>query len=730
MKSPLHSIGKSRPRPIRPGSRRAPRSSLRLALLGALLAPGMAIAAAAESPVTLYADQVHGLGSGHWTATGNVEVLYGDRRVYADTVHYDQARDEIIADGHVRMVSPGIVTAAPKATIHLHANEGVVVHPRYLLEAQQGHGHAESGRELSKGHYQLNEACYTTCDGEKPAWQLWSSRIDLNQNDNYVSTTNTTIDVFGLPVFWTPYLSFPLKRHSGFLAPSVGSSTINGFYLGIPYYFDIARNMDDTLTVNYFARRGVMLLNEFRYLEPNYSGKLYLDMLPSDQLTHKNIWAISWQHNQNLGDGFNFNVDYNQVSYKNFLSDFGGTAGFSSSFVGGIGNAPYITSSGGLYYNNAHISAGATLQAYQELAPGGAAPYSQLPYLFADGYWRVGRTGYFDWHSSFNYFSASAGPIGQRLDLTPTLGWRFSRGWGFLEPQARLYYSHYQIQRNAPYARAINRTLPALSLKGGLNFVRYGSDGSTALLQPLFKYTYIPLQAQSGIPIFDASQPYQNFPMIFEDNSLYSGNDRINAANQVALGLRGTWLTPSGRQLWQAAVGQIRYFNQRQINLAGDIVPQNQQSNYFFEGQYAPLPDINLLASSQVNAQQRNLERLNLRAQWLPGPQRVINLDYRFTRGFVNQTGISGAWPIYKRWQVLGSYQYDVTDHKPLEELVGMGYDGGCWATRMMVYHQILLGGQSNNVVYLEIVLRGLTSLGNASNGLLSQYVPGASMEF
>ncbi|MHB1268666.1 MAG: hypothetical protein ACYCY2_13865, partial [Acidithiobacillus ferriphilus] len=59
-----------------------------------------------------------------------------------------------------------------------------------------------------------------------------------------------------------------------------------------------------------------------------------------------------------------------------------------------------------------------------------------------------------------------------------------------------------------------------------------------------------------------------------------------------------------------------------------------------------------------------------------------------------------------------------------------IGYDGGCWAAHMMVYHQILLGGQSNNAIYLEIVLRGLTSLGNASNALLSQYVPGASMEF
>ena len=731
MKSPLHHGKKSPLRPNRAERRRhVVPPGIRQALLGALLVPGLAVAAAAEHPITLYADQVNGLGSGHWTASGNVEVLYGDRRVYADTVHYDQARDEIIADGHVRMVSPGLVTAAPKATIHLRANEGVIVHPRYLLEAQNGHGHAANGQELSKGHYRLNEACYTTCDGEKPAWQLWSGQIDLDQNDSYVSTADTTVDVFGLPVFWMPYLSFPLKRHSGLLAPSIGSSTINGFYLGIPYYFNISSNMDDTVTVDYFARRGVMLQNEFRYLEPHYNGKLYLDLLPSDQLTHKNVWAVSWQHNQNLGDGFSFNANYNRVSYKNFLSDFGGVAGFGSSFVGGIGNAPYLTSSGGLYYDNAHIEAGAALQSYQELVPGGVAPYSQLPRLFANGYWRVGRSGYFDWHSSFNYFSASAGPIGQRLDLIPTLGWRFSRGWGFLEPQARLYYSHYQIQRNAPYARATNRTLPALSLKGGLNFVRYDGNGSTALLQPLFKYTYIPLQAQNGIPSFDASQPYQNFPMIFTDNVLYTGSDRINAANQVALGLRGTWLTPSGRQLWQAAMGQIRYFNRRQINLAGDIVPQNQQSNYFFEGQYAPLPDINFVASSQVDAPWQKLERLNLRAQWLPGPQRAINLDYRFTRHFVNQTGISGAWPLYKRWQLLGSYQYDVTDRKPLEELVGIGYDGGCWATHMMVYHQILLGGQSNNVLYLEIVLRGLTSLGNASNSLLSQYVPGASMEF
>ena len=697
-----------------------------LVLLG--LAPGAWGSPA--GPITLYADHVQGVASGHWTASGDVEVLYGDRRLYADEVHYRQDEDEIIATGHVRMVSPGLVTAAPKAIVHVQANQGIVLQPRYLLEAQHGHGHAKKGEELGKGRYRLNEACYTTCDGKVPAWQLWSSQLDLNQNDDYVTTRNTTLNVFGLPIFWLPYLSFPLKRHSGFLTPTFGSSTVNGLTLGIPYYFDIAPNLDDTLTVLGFTKRGVMLQNQFRYLEPSYSGRLNLDLLPADRLTHNTVWAISWQHQQNLGDGFSLATNINRVSYRNFLADFGSSAGFGSSFLGGIGNAPYLTSTAGVYYGNAHIDAGAVLQNYQELAPGGVAPYSQLPYLYANGYWRVGNRGYFDWRSNFNYFYASAGPIGERLDLTPTFGWRFSRAWGFLDPKARLYYSYYQVQRNPPYSRAISRTLPALSLKGGLNFVRYGSADGVTVLQPIFKYLYIPLRAQNDIPLFDTSLPVSNYDSIFADNSLFSGSDRINGANQIIYGLQGSHQNAAGRQIWQAALGQIRYFNRQQIDLAGNIVPQNPQSDYFFQGEYAPLPNLYLLGSGQARSGWERLERADFRAQWLPGAGKVLNLDYRYTRNYVNQAGVSAAWPVFRQWRVLGSYQYDVADHKPLEELVGIGYDGGCWAAQLMVYHQILLGGQTNNAVYLEIVLRGLTSVGNASNGLLNQYVPGASMEF
>ncbi|MGE0049230.1 MAG: LPS-assembly protein LptD, partial [Acidithiobacillus sp.] len=100
---------------------------------------------AQDGPVTLYADQIQGLGSGQWTASGNVEVLYGDRRLYAHQAHYDEKKDEIIAKGQVRLVSPGIVTNAPEATLKIHSNQGIVLHPRFLLPSQDGHGQASSG---------------------------------------------------------------------------------------------------------------------------------------------------------------------------------------------------------------------------------------------------------------------------------------------------------------------------------------------------------------------------------------------------------------------------------------------------------------------------------------------------------------------------------------------------------------------------------------------------------
>lgn len=404
-------------------------------LMGTQLLSADAWSDVGPAPVILTANVIHGDGTQRWVATGQVKVVYGNRILYADKAIYHQKDNTIEVVGHVKLVSPGLITHAPQAIVHLTTNQGYILKPRYELPAIQGHGSASRGEELGKGIYRMQQSCFTTCAGGSPAWQLYTHVLNLNQTQGMVSTQNTTLDFFGLPVFWSPYFQFPLRRHSGFLTPNFGTSAINGTDVSIPYYFDIADNLDDTLTLNYYSARGTLLQNQFRYLEPDYNGDLQLDVLPDDALTHTTVWAISWQHQQNLGQGWSLNVNYNRVSYAGFLSDFGSSGGLTGGSLGGASAAAYIPESAGVNYANSHIQAGIGLNAYQLLLPT-TAPYEQLPHAYLNGYWAPAPRMFAQVTSSLDEFYAPTGVIGQRLNLVPSFGWKLSSGWGYLEPQA------------------------------------------------------------------------------------------------------------------------------------------------------------------------------------------------------------------------------------------------------------------------------------------------------
>ncbi|XPE24598.1 hypothetical protein ACNKHM_07540 [Shigella sonnei] len=69
--------------------------------------------------------------------------------------------------------------------------------------------------------------------------------------------------------FYSPYLQLPVgdKCCSGFLIPNAKYTTTNYFEFYLPYYWNIAPNMDATITPHYMHRRGnVVWEDEFRYL--------------------------------------------------------------------------------------------------------------------------------------------------------------------------------------------------------------------------------------------------------------------------------------------------------------------------------------------------------------------------------------------------------------------------------------------------------------------------------
>src|SRR5258708_23954335 len=91
------------------------------------------------------------------------------------------------------------------------------------------------------------------------------------------------------PVFYTPYISFPLgdERKSGVLFPSFGHSGNNGFELEVPYYFNLAPNYDLTLTPGLLSARGVQIGGQFPYLTVNSHGPIDTTLLPNAPPPHR-----------------------------------------------------------------------------------------------------------------------------------------------------------------------------------------------------------------------------------------------------------------------------------------------------------------------------------------------------------------------------------------------------------------------------------------------------------
>jgi len=104
----------------------------------------------------------------------------------------------------------------------------------------------------------------------------------------------------------------------------------------------------------------------------------------------------------------------------------------------------------------------------------------------------------------------------------------------------------------------------------------------------------------------------------------------------------------------------------------------------------------------------------------------VANVAYRYRRDSVEEVDVSGAWPIADRWSAVGRYEYSVLDQEPLESFIGVEYETCCWGLRL-VYRRYLAtrDGEYDTAVAVQLVLKGLTNVGDPADSLLERGILG-----
>ncbi len=701
-------------------------------------APDPATAPDDRGAIFLRADRLEGTMERKLEAAGKVELRTRRETVLADWLQYDVANDEVWAKGDVTLRRGLDWISGPEVKFQRGREIGFFDEPKFFFSENASRGEAKVIRFAGPELYEATDARYTTCIAPNNDWYLRSDEIEIDQQRRVGTAQGARVYFLDVPVMYAPWLEFPLsnERKSGFLIPLIGSTQIRGFEVATPYYWNIAPNYDATIVPRLMTRRGFQISTQGRYLFESAAGEAIGEIVPDDRVTNGSRWAFSWKHNQQLQPWLSGYVNYNRVSDGTYFADFSDRVAVTSQKT--------LPQEAGLIANYGAFYVLARAQAFQTLQdPNPAAavvpPYNMLPQVkaaMAETDW-LGLT----WSGTAEYVrfaQSSLVPTGNRASFYPSMRWiRQSSSW-FVNAHAGISAWQYQLNQNTagvPDGSA-GVAVPVASVDTGLIFERDWSILGTSFVQtlePRALYTYIPYRNQNQLPVFDTVQDDFNFTQLFSENR-FIGGDRMGDTSQLALGITSRLLDPvTGSERFRVAVGQRFYFENQRINLGG--TPQEAGSSDFLVGAEGRLADAwSLIGLAQYDFGTSQFDRFNLGGRYSPGGGRVISAIYRYSRELVDQIGgqselkqtyLSAQWPLTNNLTFLGAWNYSIPDRKTLEAVVGLEYNGGCWALRIVGQQLTTTTETTTNSVFVQLELNGLARVGTSPLDLLRRTVPG-----
>jgi LPS-assembly protein len=487
---------------------------------------------------------------------GNAEVRANGSVLRADRIIYTRGTDTMEASGNVRVFQDGVLFTGPQLRWQLDAQTGTMPDVKFSYAPRQVGGTAALLEVLEPSRSRFHDAVYSSCTPPDMAWWVRAQKLDIDRDEQLAEVRNGTLYFMDLPIFASPYFQFPIgdQRRSGLLTPNFGFSSRLGFEATVPWYWNIAPNRDATIAPRLMTQRGLMLQNEFRYLEPTLRGRIQYDVLPDDRATGTRRDLISTQHEWNNRAGLAAGLNYNRVSDDRYFSDFGTNIVTASQSI--LPQEGYLAYNQTFYNAALRITRNQTLQ--DPLAPV-TKPYERVPQITfnaLDTNWRG-----FDVRLAAEAvrFTHPTLEKGDRLIVNPSVAYPWmAPGW-FVIPRVQWHATRYELDDALrPGAASPARSLPIASLDAGLIFDRDTTvlgRATTQTLEPRLFYSYIPYREQNSLPSFDSGLADFNFAQLFTENQ-FVGGDRIAEADQLTAALVTRLVdSESGAERLRAAVG-------------------------------------------------------------------------------------------------------------------------------------------------------------------------------
>ena len=673
-----------------------------------------------DLPVYIEADQAEITQPRSGIYKGRVDVKQGNRHLQSAEVEVQQqgSGDNVqryaFARGGFDYRDNQINLLGDDAKIHLNTKDTDVRNAHYQLVDRQGRGSAESV-ELRDDYRVMKNATFTSCLQDDHSWSIYADEMRQHVKEEYAEMWHARFKVQGVPVFYTPYLQLPIgdRRRSGLLIPTLGHGSRDGYFYAQPVYWNIAPNLDATLTPKYMSRRGWQLNSEFRYLTTLGEGQIAGEYLGDDRLKdydseNRKRHLFYWKHNAAFARDWRLDLNYTKVSDKRYFNDFDSAYGSSTD--------GYADQTGRIAYYQPNYNIAMFVKQFQIFDEVVIGPYRALPQIDFNYY----QNGLFGNKVDFKLFSQAVRfdndsaqmPTAWRFHGEPSVNTTLSNRYGSMNLEAKLYATQYQQKKGRSdkaedVESSVNRILPQLKidLQSVLASNQTFISGYTQTLEPRAQYLFRPYKDQSNIGSklnsqylgfgYDSSLLQQDYFSLFNSRR-YSGLDRIASANQVTLGGTSRFFDENKEERFNIAVGQTYYFEPSRIDENRDNRTEGSSSSWAIEANWKINDLMRWRGGYQYDPQLGQVSLANTGIEYNPTKNNVVQLNYRYaSKEYINQNltaeanrynqdikqlGVQVGWELSDHWAIAGRYYQDLALKKPVEQYLGVQYNTCCWS--------------------------------------------------
>jgi len=695
-----------------------------------------------DDDVVIEADSLENMIDRKLKASGNATLIKSDQRIKADLIEYDQISEELYARGNVILETSSSRIEGAELEYSLSSQTGTIPNASFStkLDNQDSifnntlRGTAslifiESDNKKSGENFKI-----TTCEADQDDWYIKASEAEINQKSQRLVAKDVQLEFFGLPVLYSPYANFSFndQRKSGFLVPSIGSTSRSGLEIATPYYFNLSPNSDATITPRYLGKRGLQMAGEYRYLDKNYNGSSAVEYMPKDDAKsdRDDRYYVGLMHNHNFGNGFSGIIRYEDVSDDDYFSDL-------SSLVSQTSRVS-LPQEAKISYNSSDLNATLIAQKFENLTS--ASPYERMPSLqvsynktFEDIY---GNNQFeTDSHLELTQFERNndfvgSSPHGSRFTARPSLSAPFEASYGYIKPKIILDMKYYDLEGTSTSSKDI--FIPTFSLDNALYFDRTFSLDNQSYAQtfePRIFYSYTNYEDQSMLPMFDTALIDLNQNSIFSENQ-FVGGDRVMDSHQITIGASTRITNNKGLEKLFLTIAQRFYLDDRKVLQESQFSNsdyQSDSSDIFLSLGSSISKGFKISAEHQYNMDEETTNRLAFGAKYNPDIGKFVNASYRFINDpndgtDIRQVNIAGQWPINSGWSSVGRYQYDLEDHGVIEALAGLNYDAGCWTSSILLHRfSLATNDKANYTLFFMLELGNLGKVETGGDGALEE---------